>query len=206
MTSERTIPLVREQLDPFSRSVQVRAFYELLDTGEPVGIERTGPAERLPDVRDAVRTLSERGRMTVAPDGRITGSLGLTVEKTRHRLELAEGPRYTWCVIDAFGILPALDRSGVVRTAVPGTGEPVRIDFEDGRVRDAPPALVVFVPGAPTGPVVQTWCPLANAFLNEAQATAWARDHGMNGYLLFSLPEAIRQAEPAWRAVLAGEV
>jgi hypothetical protein len=204
MTSERIIPLATEQLDPFLRGIQVRAFFRLLETGEPVPIEQVGPADRLPEVRKAVHGLLERGRMTTT-DERVTGSLGLTVQETPHRLELAEGVRHTWCALDAIGILPALDRTGVVVSLVPDTAENVRIEFEDGRVRAAAFDLVLLVPGPPTGPVVQTWCPLANLFPSDGRARMWARTHGIEDYTLLDLPDAIDQAAPLWRAVLAEE-
>jgi Alkylmercury lyase len=203
MTSERMIPLAREKIDPFLRGVQVRAFFALLETGEPVPIERVGPADRLPEVRAAVHGLLERGRMTTTAE-RVTGSLGLTVRETPHRLELAEGVRYTWCALDAIGILPALDRTGLVVSAVPDTTENVRIEFDAGRVRIAPSGLALLVPGAPTGPVVLTWCPLANFFPTEEQARIWADRHGIEDFTVIDLPEAIDQAAPLWRTVLTG--
>lgn len=206
MPSEQTIPLAREHLEPFPRAVQVRAFFELLETGEPVPIERIGPADGLARVRTVVDGLREHGRLTTTPAGHITGSLGLTVLETPHRLELAEGVRHTWCALDAVGILPALDRTGLLVSGVPDAGrdtsESVRIEFEAGRVSSAPPDLALLVPGAPTGPVVQTWCPFANFFPSDVRARRWAREQGVEDFTVLDLPGAIGRAAPMWRAVL----
>jgi hypothetical protein len=93
------VPPFNSRGGALSAAVRARAFDMLLDGGRPVPVAELGaPAgRRLGDVQRVVGDLVAHGRMTVADDGAITGSLGLTVPPDRHLLVLPEGDRYTWC-------------------------------------------------------------------------------------------------------------
>lgn len=200
MTSRANIPLPADQLDPVLRGIQVRAFTHLLEHGRPMPVDDL-PAEE----RAGIAELRERGRLTLTDEGAITGSLGLTVVPTRHRMELAEGTRFTWCALDAVSIVPALRRSATVTSDVPDAPETITIRFQDGQLVETPPHVVVLVPGEPPGPVVETWCPFSNLFPDNARAHSWARHRGLDGYTVFDLPDAIAEGTPLWTTVLDGQ-
>ncbi|MFI6503977.1 organomercurial lyase [Nonomuraea typhae] len=197
MPTERTIPLPADPADPVQRAVQARAFCSLLASGRPVPVEGLSRSEQ-----HAVADLRQRGRLTLTAHGAIDGSLGLTIRPTRHRLELAEGVRYTWCALDAVAIMATLERTGTVVSRPPDSRDSVQVAFAAGEVAQAPDGAALLVPGAATGPVVQTWCPLANLFTGAEQAHVFARRRGLTDYTVLDLGEAIAEGVPLWTAAL----
>jgi hypothetical protein len=200
MTRTDKIPLPADQLDPVLRRLQVRAFQHLLKRGQPMTVDDL-PAEE----HNAVDELRQRGRLTVTTEGHISGSLGLTVVPTRHRMVLAEGIRFTWCALDAISIVPALRRTATVISEVPDAAETITVTYRHGRLSTAPSDAVVLIPGEPQGPVVETWCPFANLFPHMARASSWARHRGLDDYTILDLPDAIDEGTPLWTVVLEGE-
>ncbi|MEV4892845.1 organomercurial lyase [Nonomuraea sp. NPDC055795] len=198
MPTERKITLPDDLADPHVRALQAGAFEHLLATGQPM------PVAHLP-VHDlaTIAGLLKRGRLTVTEEtGAIDGVLGLTIRPTRHRLRMAEGIRYTWCALDAVAIMAVLGRSGTVSTRAELDGEALRVVFASGEVASAPHGAVLLVPGEPTGPVVATWCPMANLFPGPDHAHAFARHHALTGYTVLELAEAIAEGAPLWAAAL----
>lgn len=197
MTSSGRAPSPSGGDDPAIQGVQIPAFWHLLNRGEPM------PTGHL-DSRawNAIEELREQGRLTVTDDKRIAGSLGLTVLPTRHRIDVVEGQRFTWCALDAVAILAALSRSGSVTTSPPGAHEALTIQYDHGTVIDAPQESVLLIPGEPTGPVVQTWCPLTNLFPDTDSARSWAHSRRVEDYRLLSVAEAVDEGAPLWIALL----
>ncbi|MFI9550581.1 organomercurial lyase [Nonomuraea endophytica] len=193
MPTERKITLPDDLADPRVRALQADAFEHLLATGKAMPVDEQDLA--------TVADLLNRGRLTVEA-GAIDGVLGLTIRATRHRLQLPEGVRYTWCALDAVAIMAVLGRSGTVTTRAAPDDEVLRVVFASGEVVSAPPGAVLLVPGEPTGPVVETWCPMANLFPGPDHAHAFARHHALTGYTVLELAEAIAEGAPLWAAAL----
>lgn len=63
-------------------------------------------------------------------DGAITGVLGLSLEPTTYRLDLAEGERGTWCALDTLFLPPLLGAATTVSSACAVTGAPVRLHLD----------------------------------------------------------------------------
>src|SRR5215470_2172358 len=195
------VPPLNSRDDALSAAVRARAFDMLLHGGRPVPVAELGaPAgRRLADVRRVVGDLVAHGRMTVADDEAVTGSLGLSVLPDRHLLILPEGDRYTWCALDAVGVFGALTATGQIRSTTPD-GEPVAVDVESGRVRDAG-ELAVLLPEHRPGPTVLNWCPLVNFFRDSRRAAEWAVETGVAGTPV-SVEKAMTLGTRLWRDAL----
>jgi len=201
MPEAMLVPPLGSRDDALTAALRARAFNLLLRGGRPVPVAELGaPAGRqLAEVRQAIGDLVAAGRMTVAGDGAVTGSLGLTVLPDRHLLALPEGDRYTWCALDAVGVFGALAATGQIRSTTP-EGEPVVIDVESGRLRDAS-ELAVLLPEHRPGPTVLSWCPLVNFFRNSRRAAEWAVETGVTGTAV-GVEEAMTLGTRLWRDAL----
>ncbi|WP_170191876.1 organomercurial lyase [Saccharothrix syringae] len=189
--------------DALTAAVRARSFLHLLDTGRPVPVVALGtPAGRTAaEVRRVVDALAGSGRLTLTEDrGAVTGSLGLSVVPTRHRLDLHRGTYHTWCALDAVGILGALGATGRITSTTP-TGLPVAVDFADGEPT-GPPGPVLLLPERGTGPPVTTWCPLVNFFTDLDQARAWSAARGLTASVV-PLREATSFGAGLWREAIA---
>jgi hypothetical protein len=150
------------------------------------------------EVRGAINALVRAGRVTADAD-LITGSLGLSVLVTRHRLDLPHGTRYTWCALDAVGIFGALGASGQISSSTPD-GESVVVEFADGRPLGQD-TVAVLVPPRMAGPTVRCWCPLVNFFTSVRRALAWSRANDVPGEAI-TLPVITELGTRLWRDAL----
>lgn len=199
-----TIPLPR--LTGAQDALLRAAFGELMATSAGVAVDRLAELGGVAaaEAEAELDRLVAAGRVGRDRDGRVTGALGLTVEPTRHELVIGENRWHTWCVIDALGILGALAASGRVRSAVPGTDQPVEVEFTDGVPGSGSPDVVVFVPDYVGGtPVIETWCPAVNFFPDVSAAQVWAAGAAVPGHAV-SLDVATVAATDRWRARLGG--
>jgi alkylmercury lyase-like protein len=179
-------------------AVLALAFTELLDAPRPVTVPLL--AERLDTqisaVKEQLAALAERGWIRRDPEGSIVGSRGLSIEPTRHELELPQGRRYTWCAYDTLGIFGALAVSGRIRSRTP-LEQPVELEVMDG-LPVAADGVVLFFPQRQVTSVVDEWCPLANFFLDADAARIWATANSVEGQVL-TLDEASERGRADWR-------
>ena len=96
-------------VDDLEQRIRSSAYLGLRD-GRPVGpaelaLELAADAEA---VQHAIDTLVGRGALELNDSGAITGSSGLTLSETAHRLLLDGAEFHTWCALDAIGIPAAL--------------------------------------------------------------------------------------------------
>jgi hypothetical protein len=129
---------------PDEAAVMRHTFRAIL-AGAPVTVADLPAASGLPGpaVGDAVRRLLERGTL-VMEDGRITGSRGLSLTETSHRLVLAGRPRYAFCAVDAVGIPVALGVDATVDSRCHHCHRPLRLEIRDGAITEAPPGLTIW--------------------------------------------------------------
>ncbi len=118
-------------------AVRAAGFRLLLETGRPVTVDdlidaTDVPAARVTEIFDSARA---RGRVEFDDQDRLIGIAGLTLTPGRHELQLDGATRWTWCALDAVGILGALGATGTVRSTDPQTEAAVEIPFVDGRPR-----------------------------------------------------------------------
>lgn len=189
------------------------AFQRLLETHQPVPVTAlTGELGEPPEQVDAaVAKLDRQGRIRRNQSGDVVGSVGLSVEPSRHELFIGDQKFWTWCAYDAVGILAALGASGRVLSKSPLTGASIDIRFHDGSpdksdaVLFMPADIVSASDGAPS-PAREVspyddWCPLANLFENREASLAWAARHRVRGQSL-SLVEAAGRGATHWQPIV----
>jgi hypothetical protein len=187
------------------RTVRNAAFRLLLATGAPVSLaeiaSRTGVPEG--EVGDAVRALEARGRTQRDSLDRVLTCGGLSVEPTRHRIEVGDMARWTMCAYDALGVLGALGRSGRVVSRSPLDETEIVIQFADGSPT-ASDSVLFFASGYEAcGSVYDEWCPLVNLFPSRVDAERWAQADEVSGHIL-TLADATKSAIEEWRPLVAG--
>lgn len=179
-------------------AVLALAFNELLEATQPVSVrllaERLGTPLNALELRLAA--LAERGWIRRDTDGGVVGSRGLSIEPTRHEIQLPQGRRFTWCAYDTLGIFGALAVSGQIRSKTP-LEQPVELEVVDGRPVAAN-GVVLFFPQRQVTSVVEEWCPLANFFLDAEAADAWAAANEVEGQVL-TLEQASERGTTDWR-------
>lgn len=168
----------------------VEAFRALLETGRPLLVGRAELAE-----------LDAAGRARWNEQGELVGIFGLSVEPTRHELEVDGKRRWTWCAYDALGILAALGRGGRIRSRSPHRDAPLEIEFEGGRPAAGEAAL--FLPEGPVSSVGEEWCPQANLFPDAKTARGWAQAAGVAGRVV-GLAEAAAAGAAHWAPLVRG--
>src|SRR5580692_3277152 len=97
-------------VSPSQRALLTAAFRLILGTGTAVAPSQLAVTTSLAasSVRADLAELAAAGRVRLADTGEVQGSLGLTVIRTRHEVRVGQAAGYTWCALDAVGILGAL--------------------------------------------------------------------------------------------------
>lgn len=178
------------------------AFRLLLDTGAPAPPARVAAEAGLePDAADAaLRELEGRGRLRRDGSGSVVGSAGLSVVPTNHLIEVDGRVRWTWCALDALGILAALGQGGRIESRSPATGKPIVVLFGGG-VPLAADAVLLVADRGQVRSVVDELCPLLNLFESRAAAEAWMEREGVPGAIR-TLEDAAARYGDSWRALL----
>jgi alkylmercury lyase len=184
--------------------VSAAAFRLLLDTGVPVQAERLAAEAALEpgEVEDALRELDARGRVCRDEAGSVVGAAGLSVVPTAHRIEIDGGVRWTWCAMDALGILAALGGGGRIESRSPGSGTPITVQFEDGAPL-ASDAVLLVPERREYRSLVEELCPLLNLFESRSAGEAWIERSGVPG-VLRTLDDAAARYGDHWRGLLRG--
>jgi Alkylmercury lyase/DprA winged helix domain len=197
-----TVPL--PDLTTLQNELLRTAFGFLLSADEPVSPDKLGAACgcSTAEVLRELDVLTAAGRVRRTGAGEVVGALGLTIEPTAHELLIGETRRYTWCALDAVGILAALRATGSVRSTSPHTGRPVDIGFRDGEPCSGDLSVGLFLACYQPGTkVVDNWCPLVNFFEDAESASHWAAQRGVTGEFV-PLMAATQSAGERWRARL----
>lgn len=196
--------LPRLEISDRHRHVQAAAFALLLDVGQPVNVEQIATRASLEpgEVENLLADFDAVGRVRFDDDGRVVGIAGLSIEPTCHRLDLPGATRWTWCALDAIGILGALHRDATFTTRVPGSDRELALTFTIGG--PGPTDAVVFIAdGYGSDSVVDTWCPTVNMFDDTDAATVWARSQGISGRPI-AVVELAPDAAAMWAPLVAG--
>jgi hypothetical protein len=177
-------------------------FQLLFDTGRPVPVGELAEHSGYPV--DQIETILARpdvsGRVRRNHQGELVGIAGLSVEKTAHEITVGERRFWTWCALDAVGILAAKGSTGRVRSTTPGRANVFEIEFIDGRpVSDHS----IFIMGGYEGTdVYESWCPNVNFFETASDAEAWANDAHIEGDVV-SIADISSEAAAIWQPVVA---
>ena len=111
----------------------------------------------------------------------LVGVTGLTLNETRHRLEVDDQTLWTWCAWDSLFLVPIIGRRATLTSTSPATNIDIRISIASDGVTAAEPettVLSVVVPRADavvsTAAEVQaTFCHFVHFFEDRAAAEAW---------------------------------
>ena len=178
--------------------VRSAGFRLLLDTGEPVELADLADAAHL-DLATVERLVEQAtGRVQLDDAGCLLGVAGLTVSPTQHEITIGDQKRWTWCALDAVGILGALNATGTIRSTDPQTGRRVQIEVVDGQPEDD--ATLFILGGYDGGNVTEDWCPLVNFFNTQRDAHDWVAANDVTGDVV-SVSEIAADATAMWRPV-----
>jgi len=143
--------------------------------------------------------IEAKGMLRRDSHGAIVGIAGITIEPTQHRIDIGDTTRWTWCALDAVGIIAALERGGRFTTSVPGTGQNITVQISaDGRTEST--AVVFIADGFTDNTVVDNWCPTVNLFPDAGAAAEWAESSGVTGTPI-SMTDLIPDAAEMWNHV-----
>jgi len=186
------------RLDSVQWAVRAAAFRLLLDEGQPAAMTSIAEAAGVgvTTTLEVLEGFAKTGNVSFAGD-QVVGIAGLSVEPTQHRIDLAAGRRWTWCALDAVGIVGAIG-DGVIHSEMAQC--PVQVHVKDGEVEST--NLAVFVAdGYGMTSAVDQWCPLVNFFATLESATAWAEEFGVAGRSI-PVTTIAPQLIERWRLVL----
>lgn len=198
--AETLIEFGDDRLDLTQKAIRSAAFLQILDTGRPAAIKAIAQARQLaePVVTNVLEAFAERG-MAQIDDGQVLGIAGLSVKATRHSIALPQGQRWTWCALDAVGIVGATG-SGTIISRTP-RGE-VSLTLDNGAFR--PEGMAIFIAdGYGMTSSVSQWCPLVDFFPDAAAADVWGSRNGVAGR---GVPVAhlATLAADRWRTIIKG--
>jgi len=206
-TSDATTTLeeIRSEQTPADvAAIRSAGFKLLLDTGRPVTVDdliaaTDIPAERVAEIFDSVRA---RGRIEFNDDGQLVGLAGLTLTPGRHEITIDGSTRWTWCALDAVGILGALQATGTVKSTDPQTGDAIEIGFVEGKANTD--AHLFILGGFTESNVREDWCPRVNFFTSRQAAEEWVADNDLDGDVV-AVAEITDNAAAMWQPVIDAE-
>lgn len=189
---EPSLPLSASEgssaLSPDEASV-VRTAFEVLRAGVRPAIEELTKPSGLQQfkVDEIVEAFVSIGRAQLDEEGRISGIVGLTLDPTRHRIQLEGTELFTWCAFDAIGIPAALGSDAVVSTVCRQCGEPIEVEIRGG-LTSGHSLLRGWLPTMDQCASVRTdFCPNANLFCSAEHLDAWRHTAGMPDGLVMDL-------------------
>ncbi len=188
------------QTPPEVAALRSAGFRLLLEHGQPVAPEKLAEETRLSEIQVSnILATHLQGRVELDDEGHLLGVAGLTVSQTPHQLTVGSKTRWTWCALDAVGILAALEATGTIQSTDPGTGREINIAFTDGQP-DNDAAL--FILGGYDGGsnVREDWCPLVNFFSTTHDAKTWVTENKLEGDIV-SVTDITNDAAAMWRPV-----
>lgn len=181
--------------------VQAAAFALLFEHNEPATEVAVGDLAGLghDQISLGLTQLDDRGMLRRNDEDDVVGIAGLSIVPTQHRIEIADTTRWTWCALDAVGIIGALRRGGRFTTTVPGSNASVTVEFAtDGTTESS--AVVFIADGFGDDLVADTWCPTVNLFPDSDAAMAWADSAGIGGRPV-TVNDLIADASAMWEHV-----
>lgn len=180
------------------RNVGFRLLYE---TGEPASVDRIAQQTgwSIDVVEEMLVSPETAGRVRRDDAGRLVGIAGLSIEPTAHEVRIGDRTFWTWCALDAVGIVAALKETGAVFSTPPNGSGTLEIRFVDGASLSDESLFILGDFDAVN--TVETWCPSVNFFASRQEATSWAEGHHLEGDVV-SISQIAQSAEEMWRPVV----
>lgn len=196
---------ITASLVPLDQRVRKAAFWAVYRGETPTDadlVSRLGvPAA---EVRGSVQRLLERGLITVDDSSRVTGSYGLSLLPSDHRVTFDVGDRYVWCAVDAVGIPAAMRTDAQVASRCFHCGKPVQLTIKDGEPQGSADDVPVIGVGAAgcSGRVIEDVCPMVNFFCSQEHAEKWAV--GVPGARVINIAQAAELGRRLWGDINQG--
>jgi hypothetical protein len=114
--------------------VRETAFALLWASGRPIPPGEIGRAAGVhsDDIARSLDELATAGWIDRDPEGRVTGSGGLSLTDGPHRLTIGARAFRNWCAYDSLGIAGALEAEAVIETTCPVCERSIRIETKGG--------------------------------------------------------------------------
>jgi hypothetical protein len=182
------------------RRIAIAGFHALWDGSTPTLCELNG-GDGGAALDEAVAHLQARGRIEVAPDGRLLAVHGLSRRPTRHRIEHRGGSVNTWCALDAIGIPAALGIDARAVTTCPSCNHELIVTLASG---SAVPLVGVVLWYPETADawehLVDQFCSGANLFCNFDHLQDRMGTEGAGGAIM-TVEEVAEIGREAWADV-----
>ncbi len=150
---------------------------QMLAEGEPVTAEHISTATGKPieEVRQVISTLSN---VELDEQDRVVG-YGLTLVPTPHRFEVDGKQLYAWCALDTLMFPELIGRTVHIESPCRGTGKPVRLTVEPGRVVSVEPStsVVSIVTPDDMSSIRSAFCNEVHFFSSPNAAQNWLNQH-----------------------------
>ena len=158
----------------------VRAAYDRLFEGQPIELEALAFSAGISHA--ALVEIIERrpGLIRMNGTGRVHGCLGLSVETTRHALEIRDRQLWVWCAWDGLFVPRVLGVSARLTSACPVTGAAISLTVEPDGVTGVQPATAVMSFVASTGIAGNGFgacCPFIHLLESENAGARWHASH-----------------------------
>ena len=164
------------------RITQAAAFSLLFESDKPateMAISARSGLD-LDDTNKRLAEVEERGMLRRDDNSHVIGIAGLTIVPTQHEITIGDTTRWTWCALDAIGIIGAIGRGGRFTTTVPGSDAQATLEFTTDSTTDSS-AVVFMADGFADWPGTDNRCTTVNLFPTAEQAEAWAATAGVTG-------------------------
>jgi len=194
--------VLSEEIPAEVAAIRSAGFKLLLETGQPVVVDDLIAATDVSPARaiEIFESVRARGRIEFDAKDRLIGLAGLSLTPSRHEVTINGSKRWTWCALDAIGILGALKATGTVRSDDAQTGDTIRIGFVDGHP-DADAHLFILSGFDTNANVREDWCSQVNFFRTRRAAEEWVGANGHEGDIL-TVAEVAEEAATMWHPVV----
>jgi len=168
------------------------SLYALLMEARPVSLSYLSSHTNL-SLAYVEETLGVWPEVFYDSDNKITGFLGLTINKTNHRFKVDNLIVYTWCAWDSLFIPELLNATAIITSQCPTTGELIKLKVSPKEIESIFPDRTIISFLAPSQNalkenVTRNFCRYVNFFSSQAAGQAWNKSHP--GSFLLSLQDA----------------
>ncbi len=188
------------------RELERAVLYAFLATGRAP--HRGGlPAPSRIDLDDALQQLREMDLLHIGADGRVAVAYPFSGRPSGHTVQLDDGPTvHAMCAIDALGIPLMTGRDGVIVSADPDDGHPIRIERRGDRWLWAPAETAVLLTQiSGSGPAADCLCPAVTFHASRLRAEAYrGRRPDLTGVVL-DQAQALDYARSSFGSLLAAD-
>jgi alkylmercury lyase len=159
------------------------------------------------DLDYALRRLSSADLVHTTPDGQVEVAYPFSGRPTAHTVHLiGRPPVAAMCAIDALGIPLMTGSDGVIDSADPGTGTPIRIERRDDEWIWQPATAVVVIGHSDCGgTLANTVCRSITFHTNPQDAQAHLDNHPELHAVIVGQADAIALADYAFGPLLASD-